>query len=255
MICVKKCLLLNLCVLDMFRIEKWFTISKLTLYIAIILILGFLLSFYSVACTVLEENLYSRDLCFSSDCVSYFFEVTEGSFVFLELAGRVVVGGGTLLVVMIGLLTYQSNKMATNVSNNIAQYNHFSDYIEKVVLRYNRVSLKSIDTLKWYRLIYSDPSVNDFTVSESYSSLIKEINTLLRESDELYAAGGGRYKYKDHQFKVIEVFGKIGISMESGPRIDFLEVEKEIIELVNGVNGLFCSKGSAVNELIDTEYQ
>lgn len=218
---------------------KKLTPEVLVYFILVMIALGAVPTIVSLIYTVAELGLYKQNLCFSSSCIGSFISKTENSFIFLKWAGSLSAGGGAFLAVIIGLMSYIASQRMADITSNISQYEHFSKYVYEAQSKHKRINKGSIDTLKWYRSMYVEPSKNNFEISEAYLDHIIDIDRIMQDKVSGYISGGGSYNYKQHQMSVISHLNKIGISMETGPRTEFDDTEKEVVSFINSTNALF----------------
>ncbi|WP_276668267.1 retron Ec48 family effector membrane protein [Thalassolituus oleivorans] len=233
------------------NLELEFLFKSILIFVCI----GMFFTIFSLVTTIINEGFFLLDFCFSSSCVKFFFDNTKSSFLFIYWFGVASATLGTFLAVIIGIVTYRDNQTVLNITNNVTQFNHFSYYIGVAVSKYKRIAISSVDSLKWYRLLYEEPGSNKFTVSSSYVEAINELNKTIEDSGEKYAAGGGTYRYKEHQIIFISKVAPLGIDMKDGPRTDFSDTEKEVISLINDLNLLFCPTKSKVSLLTEPRYK
>jgi len=203
---------------------------------------------------VYAHNIHQLSFCFSAECVEWFFGQVEGSFIFLYWAGVVASGVGTFGAIILALLTYAETQKMNNLSKHVAEYERFSSYVGGVAGRFGLISEQSIDAMVWYNLIFSAPKSGDFNISAEYIQLIYDINNQVSNSDEQYLTAGGRFKYKDHQYKISALLKRLGILIEPGPRSDFGFAEADILRLVNRVNQFFAAECFAQIEIKMPKY-
>ena len=95
--------------------------------------------------------------------------------------------------------------------------------------------------LKWYNLIYESHEVGELLISPEYQKFISDVNAQIKVSNGLITKkSDGRYLYKVHQEAIKSILRRSGIELSALPRLDFHEVEGEVLELIDIINKSFC---------------
>ncbi|WP_123894705.1 retron Ec48 family effector membrane protein [Serratia sp. FDAARGOS_506] len=219
-----------------FKSNKWIVSFLLKTTISILVV--FLIIFIT---TGLAGGVFLREMCFSNKCLEFFFKEFSFAFSFITSLGTIMAGGIALSGFLVALKSYLGAKKTSELSNHISHLSLFNSFISVEVEKRDRLSKSSFDHFKWYNLIYPNSRDGFFSVSVEYVDFINKTNSIINESNDLstgIAAGG--YYYKPHQEKIKKIFLLIGVELHSQPRLDFLEMEEQLYDLVNVVNMSFC---------------
>ncbi len=106
----------------------------------------------------------------------------------------------------------------------------------------DRINNKDINVSIWYALIFPESRLGKLSVSILYKEQIVGINKKIRQSNE--KNDNSIFLYKPHQELMKEQFYKMGISIARLPRVDFYEVESQVLALITTVNTAFCQSDS-----------
>lgn len=207
----------------------------------IIFIFGFAFSLIVFLATLSNGGLLSHEFCLSNSCVSYFFKQTGSVFLILSATGGVIVGLITFGGILIALSNYQNLVKTSTLTNHLSHMSIFSDYVYSETDKRPRLTKASIDVLKWYNYIYSDSRFGRLEVSPRYIEFIASINNGINTSNNLYIGPSlDKYEYKFHQGLMIDRMLNIGITLHRLPRLDFNEVEDQVLDLIYTINRSFC---------------
>lgn len=203
--------------------------------------LGIVFSFTVFLATGLKDGAFKIKLCFTSTCVQNFKTIFTSVLDILSTTGVILGGLITLGAIIVALLSYLSNNRALALANHLSHISIFSDYIHREIEKKSRLNKSSFDILKWYNLLYQDQELGELTVSKSYETFISDINSQIRNSNNLITKDAdGKYLYKVHQRLIKSVLAQAGINLSALPRLDFHEVEGEVIQLIETINKSFC---------------
>lgn len=219
----------------------------------IIVLSGFFLTIYSLGSTINSQEMWRLEFCLESRCVLNFIDMTKGSYTFVYWCG--VTSSGTFALVSAVLLikNYIFNVKTQNISNNISQYKHFSEYVESLVCRYDQISPKSISTLDWYHALYESPADGSFSISKDYIEKISALDLLIDSSNNDFVSGG-EYKFREHQNQLVQLVSEFGIEVHTGPRTAFFEAERQLISLINDVHSMFVPRKRGVCQIRDAKF-
>lgn len=216
-------------------------LENLIFFIKIIALLGLGLSTISFANTLISEKLYDQSLCISNKCLESFYTSYEYSLLTLKATFDTLVAFSTIGGIVVALLSYLNTASTAALSNHIAHYSIFQNYVANEISRRSRVSASSVDNLVWYNYIFSTSRSGKTNVSKEYVKFIKELNELISESNKsAEKAIDGSFRYKPHQEKIIAHLEKSGLELSYLPRNDFFEIEGQIFSLIDRVNQSFC---------------
>lgn len=206
-----------------------------------IIILGFSFSTIVLLTTGFGDKAFSRNLCFTNNCTQNFKSTFSSVLDIISTTGVILGGLITLGAIIIALLSYLSSNRALALANHLSHMSIFSNYIHREIEKKSRLNKSSFDTLKWYNLIYHDQELGELIVSKKYELFISDINLQIQSSNRLITKeDDGRYLYKTHQALMKSVLIQAGIELSALPRLDFHEVEGEVIQLIEIINKSFC---------------
>jgi hypothetical protein len=219
--------------------------------------LGLFFSFVIFIFTFKGEQLWNLDFCLTSKCVDYWAEVNASALNVLSIAGGAIIGVVTIGGIVVALLSYRNSVNYSSVSNHLSHLNLFISYVSSETGRRSLLSRSSIESLKWYNLIYPYSATGSFEVSQEYVCFILNLNNLVNGSNAKYATPdpdpSQGYRYKEHQKEMIFLLKNIGVYLESLPRIDFNEVETQVFDLIETVNMSFC-RSKMIPGVIERSY-
>lgn len=160
-------------------------VSLILLWCALFLFatIGFSLVFTAFAATVVSKNYLSLPLCFDNSCITYFLKEFDQTFVIAKGTLDFLVAVATTGGIIVALLNYLSSANTSALSNHIAHFSIFQEYINSEVSKRNRVSPTSIDVLKLYNLIFSTSRRGRTDISIEYINFISKLNLLIDESN------------------------------------------------------------------------
>lgn len=223
------------------------TITALSAIMAVPLLIGLMLSAISFFVTYSEIGLGELSFCLSSSCIEYWSSVNEYPIAILSLTGSAVIGLVTISGIIIALLSYQSSVRSSAIANHLSHISLFSNYVHAETLRRTKISKSTTEALKWYNLIYSDSINGSLDISSTYADFITRLSAQISSSSKIYSSkenkDGSIYRYKEHQQAMILLLSEVGFYLERLPRIDFNEVEDQVIDLIRTVNTSFCRSG------------
>lgn len=220
------------------------TITVLSAIMAVPLLIGLILSAISFFVTYSEIGLGELSFCLSSSCIEYWSSVNEYPIAILSLTGSIVIGLVTISGIIIALLSYQSSVRSSSIANHLSHISLFSSYVHAETLRRIKISKSTVEAMKWYNLIYSSSINGGLDISPAYAGFLTRLSAQISASNRTYSSNenkdGSIYRYKDHQQAMILLLSEVGFYLERLPRIDFNEVEDQVIDLIRTVNTSFC---------------
>ncbi|MGY2275929.1 MULTISPECIES: retron Ec48 family effector membrane protein [Pseudomonas] len=206
-----------------------------------IIIIGIGLSAIVFLATGFIDKAFNFGFCLTSNCIQNFKAIYGSVLDILTTTGVMLGGLITLGAITVALLSYLSSNRALALANHISHMAIFSNYIYKEIEKKGRLNASSFDVLKWYNLIYSNQESGELIISKDYKIFILEINSQIQTSNKLITKeSDGAYLYKPHQKSMKSILKKSGIELSALPRLDFHEVEGEVLELIDIINKSFC---------------
>lgn len=216
--------------------------------------LGLTLSLLVFLATGITGKAFEKSFCLTSDCVQHFKTTFSSVLDILATTGAVLGGLITLGAITVALLSYLSSNRSLALANHISHMAIFSSYIYREIEKKGRLDKSSFDVLKWYNLIYKNQGNGELLISSEYKNFISNINSQIKKSNQLITKEtDGGYLYKVHQTLIMEIFYTAGIELSALPRMDFHEVEGEVLDLIDIINKSFCRSASDL-ELFERIY-
>lgn len=203
------------------------------------------LSLFSYLYTLKDVGWQSLKFCLRSECVEQFeiifsgpIKIVKSGLIFLGLS---VSGSG----VIVALMTYRLSVKSAALSGYIGHLNLFRSYMDGELKGCPNISVASIDSYKWYDLMFPDAPLGRVFVSKNYVRLVVSVKRELETTSALLSASGQktRYDYKEHQSRLINALLPFGINITRMPRNNFFEAESQIVGLIDSINRTF-SRGS-----------
>lgn len=210
---------------------------------AFLLCAGILLVIATVLFAGFDDGAFFRSICFQRECfkrVVYLYKapVAIASATLVALSAVATVGG-----IFVALQSYVANVRATAFSNHISQLNAFLNYVSGEIAKRPRIAAQSVDSFFWYRKIFDDAGRGDLEVSNHYVRLLQELAEAIQISNDLAShPSRERFRFVEHQQRMIAALSGFGISLVRQPRLDFFEIEEQVLSMVVAVNFAFCPR-------------
>lgn len=208
---------------------------------ALLFCAGVLLVIATVLLAGFDDGAFFRQVCFQRDCfkrAAYLYKapVVIASATLVALSAVATVGG-----IFVALQSYVVNVRATAFSNHISQLNAFLNYVSGEIAKRPRIAAHSVDSFYWYRVIFNDAGRGDLEVSVHYVRLLQELAEAIQISNDLAShPSRERFRFVEHQQRVIAALSGFGISMVRQSRLEFFEIEEQVLSMLIAVNFAFC---------------
>jgi hypothetical protein len=218
-------------------------LHALAILTLILLLFGVSLVIATVLFAGFDDGAFSRRICFQRECVKnvlyiYKAPVAIASGTLTILSSVATVGG-----IFVALQSYVANVRATAFSNHISQLNAFLNYISVEISKRPRIAPQSVDSFYWYRTIFADAGRGDLEPSDHYANLLKKLAAAIEVSNDLAShPSRERFRFVEHQNRLIEALSGFGISMIRQSRLEFFEIEGQVLSMLSAVNFAFCSR-------------
>lgn len=227
------------------KIKNISALDWLKFFLLFFAVIGFGLSFISTVSTGLKNGFFSLPLCFHKECMKSVITEFEYSFTIAKATLDFLVAVATIGGIIVALLSYLNSSSTAALTNHIAHFSIFQNYVINEVTKRDRISPTSVDTLVWYNLIFSTSRRGKTDVSEIYINFVNELNDLINKSNvQAKRATEGSFRYKPHQERIKPHLEKAGIDVFFSPRNDFFEMEGQLFSLIDRVNQSFCYSDS-----------
>jgi len=230
---------------------KGFSALVIVLVILALVGYGWALSLMSLVSS--ENNLNA--ICTTSACFDNWLGLMEKPFTVAKATSDFLVAVATVGGVLVALLTYKATLRNNSLTNHVDHLGAFQSYVLTEVQRRPRLSMPAVDILKWYNKIFPSSRSGNMSVSEGYLELVRQLADFIGRANKMVQTGApGTFRFKPHQMNMIDHLAEFGISATALPRIDFYEVEDQVLSLISCVNQSFCY-GEAVDVLPAREYR
>jgi hypothetical protein len=213
----------------------------LVFLLSVIFSTGLFLTVWSFFKTAVALDVISLKICFENDCVKRFMSNFDQSIIIAKGTLDFLVAIATAGGIVVALLSYLSSANTAALSNHIAHFSIFQEYVVNEVLKRNRVSPTSVDILRLYNLIFSTSRRGKTDMSFNYIIFVKKLIGIIKESnDKAQHAKDGSFRYKQHQVDIRDHLKTAGILVFLSPRNEFFEMEEQVFSLIDGINQSFC---------------
>jgi hypothetical protein len=220
------------------------TVKILTAAIVIIALVGYGATLGSVLITLSKWGFSESEFCFSNTCVANFTEMTKDSFAIAKATSDFLVALATVGGIVVALLSYFSSVDNSALANHIAHYSTFQQYVNSEISKRRRIDSSSLDSFFWYNLIFPHSKKGDMAVSSKYKDLMEKVGRTISESNQLVdTANPTGFRFKNHQEEMKRTLAGLQIAIPNQPRLEFYEIEDQIISLITCVNHAFCPEG------------
>lgn len=218
-----------------------------------VLFLGIIFSFLSLCTTIVEQQLYVRELCISDRCLGIFFEKTRNVVSILQATAWLVTLIATLGGVGIAIMTYVTGVSNSNLTNHISHLNMFRDYVNAEIGKRKFLSSDKINIYKWYSLIFPLSKKGSVIVSDDYKDKINNVMLVIKDANNQISSPSGKYVYNNHQISLIEKIDILGIKMSICPKNEFILIEEQIFDLIDCINVTFTDLNISLSD-VDRAY-
>ncbi|MDE1712020.1 retron Ec48 family effector membrane protein (plasmid) [Chromobacterium amazonense] len=147
----------------------------------------------------------------------------------------------TGLGITVALKSYAISSKTSKLSNHIENLTLFNDYILRELKKFDRISPISIDSIFWYNTLFPNSKNGDLHCAGSrYIEIMENICLTITQSNEHYSKNAKSFSILNHQNSMLNILQNIGIKFEKLSRVDYLDAEAQLINLINKVNFSFC---------------
>lgn len=216
--------------------------DKFIFFVAFVCLLSISILLVSLCVTIYATKLYKLDLCIQSQCIDYFAKQITGVVALAQFFGWFITLVAALGGAIIALRTYVTGVGNSNITNHIAHFSMFRDFVNSEVNKRKKISPDTIDIHLWYSIIFPESKIGYLECSGNYRNQLGNIKGVVDEANGHISTLSGKYKYQTHQRKMIEAFSNLGISMNNGPKNIFVDIEFEVFGLIDSVNSTFVNE-------------
>ncbi len=236
------------------KLRRTSPLSILTYSLILFSVIGFGFSILAFISTGYKDGLFLAPFCFNNTCVKNFTDGFSQAFTLAKATLDFLVAIATTGGIVVALMSYLNSASTTALTNHIAHFSIFQNYVINEISKRSRISPTSIDTLVWYNIIFSTSRSGKTDVSSNYIAFVNELNLLIKKSNiQAERAIEGSFRYKQHQERIREQLKKSGMEIFFCPRNDFFEMEGQLFSLIDRINQSFCYS-SKVPALLERKY-
>lgn len=213
----------------------------LTALLILVTLIGFFVAASLWVAIFFADAVYKLPVCFRNKCLEDFYAQFASSFAVAKSTFDLMVVVTTVGAMLVALMSYLSSLKSSQFTNHVSHLTLFQAFFVEEIKKRDLLSISSFDSHKIYGLIYSSSRGGDMSVSESYFSFVRKVNSVVLESNfKAFKASSGPFIYKEHQSNMIEVLREIGFDLQFMPKKDFYEIETQIFSLIGTISNSFC---------------
>lgn len=203
----------------------------------VVLLISFLIALSSFLITIYSEKLYTLSFSLQSDDIAFFIEKIKGTLMLLQIISAF----GAAIGLYIAYKTFILRTESSALSSHIAYFELFKKYIHDEVEKVTDIKPSKIDVFVWYRLIHPNSIRGDISVDKNYETLINSIVEAIEETNKSLSPTAKSYNYNSHQRRMVDSLSKLGISMDTNTKNQFIETEENVFKLIDMVNQTFMA--------------
>ncbi|MCA6971720.1 MULTISPECIES: retron Ec48 family effector membrane protein [Pectobacterium] len=196
---------------------------------------------FSLFRTIYGQELNRLNFCLQSQCIDFFAAKITGVVALAQFFGWLITLIAALGGAIIALRTYVTGIGNSNITNHIAHFSMFRDFVNSEINKRKKISPDTIDIHLWYSVIFPGSKMGDLSCSQKYKTYTNEIKDVIEDANFHISTLTGKYKYQAHQRKMIDSLNNIGITINNGPKNIFIDMEYAVFSLVDSVNSTFSS--------------
>jgi hypothetical protein len=131
----------------------------------------------------------------------------------------------------LALRSYLTSMNVGVFGNRIAHIGFFERFMQIELMRRRAISPKCVDVYSIYRLMFPKGHLNSVYASEAFVSAVKKVYAVISSSSDRYNRDRS-FVFEDHRRRLVESLVGVHIEMDGTARIDFLEVEDEVVDFL-----------------------
>ena len=219
--------------------NKW--LIHLLYVLGVVALVGYGLCIIGIVASISGSDLPSRSICFRSECFAKFTETVEPVLAVGKAISDLLVAVATVGGILVALLSYFSSVNNSALANHISHFSTFQSYLNSEIGKRGRIHASSIDAFKWYNLAFPYSKYGSMAVSSEYQGFVSDLNVIIDKSNHLASSPAGEsFRYKPHQMYIKDQLRHIGIALSLQPRVEYYEIEDQLMSLIGCVNNAFC---------------
>lgn len=213
-----------------------FTILAASAYIVLASLL------FAALITLVNFNYYNLgfEFCLDIECFKTFYKEFRVQIEVITVGGQVAIFIALVLGPYIALKSYISTTNAQVFGNNISHIGFFEKYIISELQRRERIRPSSLDFFSLYRLMF--PRHGEVYASEDFLGAIRVVIKEIEYSNSKFKSIERKFEFPVHRERMIGALSCVFVRIDAVPRIDFLECEDEVLDLLKVLVRVFCRR-------------
>lgn len=198
----------------------------------------------TAALTLLRWDEYSAyHVCLTMDCFKEFGGLIEAQVEFVKASAATISFLVVIAGVYLALRTYLATSQVGMLGNAISHITFYERFVTSEVARRARMSPRHVNVFAIYSLMFPADHSSQRFASEAFIKAVQQVYSVVKESSSRYESRHSVFKFDDHKRRFIEALVSVHISLEPIPRIDFLEVEDEVLDFLAMLCRVFAPPG------------
>ena len=222
--------------------DRWLSSTKILLAILLIFLGSLALA---LLVTVINMRHYWKyyEFCLDIHCFSEFASAFGVQVRLIKLGAASASFVALIFGSYLALKSYLTAAEVGAFGNRIAHIGLFERFVQVELGRKRRLHTSSVDVYSLYRLMYQGGSLNASEASPQFVGAISNIYKVIEKSSASYK-DSSEFKFENHRRNMIAAISEVHIRMDRLPRIDFLEVEDEVVEFIGVLALVFAPETS-----------
>lgn len=205
-----------------------------------ILFFGIVVSSFSAVAVMISDDRLSYSFCLRNECLNNVADYYSAPIAIFGFFVDVLVFVATVGGIFVALMSYLGSTETSKFTNHISHLSLFQEFFVGEVNKRDRLSISSFDVHGVYSMIFPGSKDGVFVPGGSYSCFLGRVNNAIDESNRKFKTGAvPPFSYQQHQTAMIACFGMIGFSLQHMPKLDFFEIESQILDLLETINKSF----------------
>ncbi|PRB80540.1 hypothetical protein CQ007_12540 [Pseudomonas sp. MYb185] len=189
---------------------------------------------------MIADDRLNYSFCLRNECLNNVADYYSAPIAIFGFFVDVLVLVATVGGILVALMSYLGSKDTSNFTNHISHLSLFQEFFVGEVNKRDRLSISSFDVYRVYFMVFPGSKDGDFVPGEDYSYFLTEVNNAINESNRKFTSGSiPPFSYQQHQTAMIDCFRMIGLSLQHVPKLDFFEIENQVLDLLETINKSF----------------
>ena len=183
--------------------------------------------------------------CIEKECRKMAIDINWIQIDVLRAGAYVATFLGLLAAPYIALRSYIATTQAQLFGNNISHLGFFERFVNHEISKRTRISKSSLDMFSLYRVMYPSGSSEIYASHDFYVRMTK-VSSVIESSNHDFSNTESKFLFSKHQASLVSAMKQVFLHVDRSSRIDFLECEDEILELLSVLSRVFCKEGEQV---------